>query len=297
MSEEFKFETDKNGIKYYKIPVEYNLFKATREFNETNDKRIILDADKPYFFGECNMDADYIKTYEDLYGIIYHFKTTHEYNLLALDDKQTLEYIYNNNAPENIQKILRENYGFLDNIRNSISENDRILSEYLCNNGYEGYAIKSMKTDFGGTFHPEFMICNINGIECIRRITNDTNVDRLKKQGTTKISEDLRDKRKSEKRKNPSSLISTSSVISSGKNLFNDDDDDDEYYKENKNNNINIINNSHKISPVKQKLSSLFGGNKKHKKRKTNKKHSRKTKKSHKTKKARKSTKYNKPTK
>jgi hypothetical protein len=144
-----------------------------------------------------------------------------------------------------------------------------------------------MKTDFGGTFHPEFMICNINGIKCITRITNDTNVDRLKKQETTKISEELRDKRKSEKRKNPSSLIS------SGKNLFNDDDDD-EYDKENKNNNINI-NNSDKLSPVKQKLS--FGGNKKHKKRKTNKKHSRKTKKSHKTKKARKSTKYNKPTK
>jgi len=285
MSEEFKFKTDKNGIKYYKIPVEYNLFKATREFNETNDKRIILDDDKPYFFGEYNMDADYIKSYEDLYGIIYHFRTTHEYNLLALDDKQTLKYIYYN-APENIQKILRENYGFFDNIRNSISENDRILSEYLCSNGYEGYAIKSMKTDFGGTFHPEFMICNINGIECIRRITDDTNVDRLKKQGTTKISEDLREKRKSEKRKNPSS--STSSVISSGKNLFYDDDDDD---KENNNN----INNSDKLSPVRQKLS--FGGNKKHKKRKTNKKHSRKTKKSHKTKKARKSTKYNKPTK
>lgn len=282
MSEEFKFETDKNGIKYYKIPVEYNLFKATREFNETNDKRIILDDDKLYFFGEYNMDADYIKSYEDLYGIIYHFRTTHEYKLLALDDKQTLEYIYNNNAPENIQKILRENYGFFDNIRNSISENDRILSEYLCSKGYEGYAIKSMKTDFGGTFHPEFMICNINDIKCITRITNDTNVDRLKKQETTKISEELRDKRKSEKRKNPSV------VISSGKNLFyydNDDDDD----KEN-NNNIN----SGKLSPVKQRL---FGGNKKHKKRKTNKKHSRKTKKSHKTKKARKSTKYNKPTK
>jgi len=277
MSEEFKIETDKNGIKYYKIPIGYNLFKATREFKETNDKRIILDDDKHYFFGKYNMDDVYINSYEDLYGIIYHFRTTREYKLLALDDTTTRNNIYNN-APENIQKILRENYGHnnSNNIRNSISENDRKLSEYLCSNGYEGYAIKSMNTDFGGTFHPEFMICNINGIECITRITDDTNVDRLKKQGTTIVSEDLRDKRKSEKRKNPSSVIY---------------DEDDGYDNQENNNNIN----SGKLSTVKQRL--FGGGNKKHKKRKTNKKHSRKTKKYRKTKRARKSTKYNKPTK
>ena len=190
MSEEFKIEnlkteTDENGIKYYKIPIGYKLFKATREVNEKNN-RITLVNNKPYFFGEYNMDPDYIKSYEELYGIIYKFETEREYKLLALDDYNTIKYIYDNipdNKPD-IKKILRENYGCdeKNKNRNSIGENDAELSKYLCNliskqgnKIYEGYATKTMTTDFGGTFHPEYMICDVTNIKCNGRITTDSN--------------------------------------------------------------------------------------------------------------------------
>jgi hypothetical protein len=182
-----------NGISYYIIPSGYKLFKATKEYNG-KDSCINLEPSGFYFFGEHNKDTDYIEGYEELYGIIFEFVTTREYKLLALDDKETQNTIYNNNTvPKNIKTILTENYGYYDNKRNSVGEKDKKISEYLCGKDYDGYAIQSMETDFGGEYHPEFMICKIDGVECVGRITSDKRVEEiLKDVRYKKMTENLK---------------------------------------------------------------------------------------------------------
>lgn len=160
---------DANGYSYYELPEGYPLFKAGKDSKDT----MVLAPNKHYFFGVKNTDTDYIESYENEYGIIFEFKTKQPYRLLALDDKETTKKLYTN-APENIQKILQQNYGYPNGVRNSVGNKDRELSEYLCKIGFNGYATNKMNTDFEGTFHPEFMICDVSNIEYAGRVTSET---------------------------------------------------------------------------------------------------------------------------
>jgi len=161
---------EENGIYYYIVPEGLPLFKATK-----NEDDIInnngLDPSKFYFFGVKNMDPKYIKSYEKEYGVIFEFTTTREYKLLALDDKATQTKLYKmKNITKDIKQILEENYGYENNERDSDSDKDRKLSEFLCSNNFDGYAIHNMKTQLGGTFHDELMICNMDGINNIGKL-------------------------------------------------------------------------------------------------------------------------------
>lgn len=170
----FDHPIEEDGMNYYVFPAGYPLFKA----NQTN-KETIFSKGYPSFFGMKNMLPEYIKSYEDEYGIIFEYITRHELNLLALDDPVTQSNLYNK-APSEIQKILKDNYGYIDNdgngtgIRNSVGEKDKQFAKFLCSFGYDGYATNKMKTDFGGEFHIELLICDASTeIEFVRRITND----------------------------------------------------------------------------------------------------------------------------
>jgi len=157
-----------DGLAYYLIQAHVPLFKATKKSNTLDLRRGRLS-----FFGVHNLDPAYIESYENEYGIIFAFETTLPYKLLALDHPATKETLYAR-APENIKKILRKNYGYntMSGSRDSELDSDLALSQYLCDEGYEGYATNFIQTETG-EFHPEFMICRVDGLRPLGRITND----------------------------------------------------------------------------------------------------------------------------
>lgn len=159
-----------DGFKYYNVPSNYPLFKATKTFFD-DKKTLSLQQNKLYFFGIKDTTPSYIEDYEDLYGVIFEFKTTKSFNLLALDNRDTMAKLYAD-APANIKTILETNYGYFTGIRDSVPGPDDELSRYICSIGKQGYAIFNMETDMGGRFHPEFMICNAaDGVELVGQIT------------------------------------------------------------------------------------------------------------------------------
>jgi len=171
---------EENDIYYYIVPSGFPLFKATKNEDDIVNNNG-LDPTKFYFFGVKNMDPKYIKSYEKEYGIIFEFTTTREYKLLALDNKATQTELYKmENITEDIKQILEENYGYENNERDSVNDKDRKLSEFLCSNNFDGYAIHNMKTQLGGTFHDELMICKMDGINTIgKQITTPERVEQI----------------------------------------------------------------------------------------------------------------------
>ena len=171
--EPFGNKIEENGMSYYVLTPSQYLFKATKQAGILS-----LQPGQLSFFGVKNMSPGYIEDYEEEYGVIFEFVTTREYKLLALDDQATQEKLYET-APPSIQDILERNYGFETGVRDSQSDPDRDLSMYLCKQGYDGYAIQSMRTDMGGTFHPEFMICDVGGIQYVGQITPPNRAQRI----------------------------------------------------------------------------------------------------------------------
>jgi hypothetical protein len=249
-----------DGLAYYIIPKGLRFFRAKKgsRYNITPDFSV-LTLNPRAFFGMYNTDRDYIESYEDKYGVIFAFETTRPYKLLALDHPTTKMALYNR-VPPNIQDVLRINYGYtMSGKRNSQLNSDLVLSQYLCDNGYQGYATYFMETDTDD-FDPEFMICDVGGITSLGRITNDPRrIDIIVERGKAdKIRAELEASRQ-EKRKNrqrpespsaararPMSFAPTNlfasydspprSPSSSGIPKFSlgdMDDEDDDYNKEN----------------------------------------------------------------
>ena len=226
----FLQQTTENGIEVYILPSGFPLFKAFSMTKEESIQSFING--QPYFFGMKNMSPEYIESYEEEYGVIYEFETTRPYTLLALDNPTTQKMLFEA-APQHIQKILENNYGYFNTTRVSESEPDRILSQYLCEKGYDGYALHGMKTFGGGVFHDEIMICKANSIKLVGVVTLPERKAILFQNNKAKeISRQLRDSRK----KKRESVIDAPSPFTSpmplpskklAKSLFDDDDDDD----------------------------------------------------------------------
>jgi hypothetical protein len=151
---------EKDGLYYYILPAGNNLYRGDDQMS--TDSKFI---DKYTYFG-TNKDS------VEQYGKVFKIQGGREYKLLALDNEDTINAIYEN-APEIIQIILERNYGYNNKIRISTPVSDNKLSAYLCEKGYDGYAISTMKTDFGGVFHKEVMICNPSGLEIVEQITGE----------------------------------------------------------------------------------------------------------------------------
>jgi hypothetical protein len=226
--------TDVDGMAYYIIQPGCPLFKATKKSDT-----LVLRPGRLSFFGVHDMNPDYIASYENEYGIIFAFETTRPYKLLALDQPATKATLYAR-APENIKKILRRNYGYtMSGRRDSELDSDLALSQYLCDEGYEGYATNTMQTDTG-EFHPEFMICRVDGLTPLGRITNDPRkiANILERGRIDDASRDLKVSRKGKQRPESPSAARARPMSFAPTNLFalsfgDMDDEDDDDNKEN----------------------------------------------------------------
>ena len=153
---------DGQGFEVYKIPRGATLFRGDSD-PHIYDEGFMRLQDRPTFFG---LDKENV---EDNYGIAYKFVTLVELNLVALDKNQGTPFY--DSLPDNYKQILDENYGYKTGIRDSVSEKDKQILEYICENGYDGYACGAMSTTMGGTFHAEVALCEpaskLYGGECV----------------------------------------------------------------------------------------------------------------------------------
>ena len=155
-----------DNMYYYFIPEGFSIYRGDTSI-DTNS--FYFSPNTPFFFG-TNIEE------VEQYGIVFEFKTTQEYKLVAIDNFETLQILFNKaSAYPNIQQILKRNYGYDKSgikIRDSIGEKDITFSKWLCEIGYSGYAINKMETELG-IFHQEIMICNAETVQLVKQITTD----------------------------------------------------------------------------------------------------------------------------
>jgi len=216
---------DVDGMAYYIIPKGLPFFRAKKgsRYNINSDFSV-LTLNPRAFFGVHNMNRAYIESYEDKYGVIFAFETTRPYKLLALDHPDTKRVLYNR-VPQNIKDVLRINYGYtMSGIRNSQLNSDLVLSQYLCDNGYQGYASDFIETDIDD-FDPEFMICDVSGIKSLGRITDSSRIDSILQSGQMKKhSEALKAARKGKQKPESPSTARARPMSFAPTNLFASDD-------------------------------------------------------------------------
>jgi len=203
-------------MKYYTLPINSLIYRGDTSYDPENPFR-----KKHYFFGTN------IKDVEE-YGIVYEFETTQPCVLLAIDQIETLRHLYEV-ANKKMKTILINNYGYIPEthskpdsigIRVSVAEHDNQLSEWLCGMGHSGYFIKNMRTEFGGTFHQEIMICDTQIIKFKRRITTDSQIERYQdEKRMLDMGLLLKKQRLTRKRSSRSSHSSHSSHSSPSKTL------------------------------------------------------------------------------
>jgi len=249
MSTFFKeYKDPKNGLIYYNLPINSILYRGDNSiYDKINHRERIEFTDKSFTFFAIDPYS------AEEYGIVFEFKTRKEYNLVALDNSETIERLYQS-APANIQTILGKNYGYVgttsaDIIRNSESKQDKQLSKYLCDLGYDGYATNTMATEMGGTFHKEVMICHPQNITFIRQITTDfRQVDSMLTKNKLRELNVMRKKPRRYDNDDNDDNDSPPNFFAMGEGLFQSPE------KENHNNSPIQINESLYESPVKQNL-------------------------------------------
>jgi hypothetical protein len=114
---------------------------------------------KPTFFA---LEPDDVHQY----GIIYGWKVSETVELPLLNNHEVMTEIYNR-APQEVQQVMRENYGYRpDGFADRVSyfEKDIIFYQYLCEQGYPGYA--SYDLEEGDLTSLEIMVCNPTGYMC-----------------------------------------------------------------------------------------------------------------------------------
>jgi len=184
-------ETD--GLYYYVLPEGFSLYRGDNSMTleTTFNNKTTFNNRRPLFLGTKSEAVEQ-------YGMVFELKTDKEYKLLALDEANTMKMIYED-APDYIQTILERNYGYgkKKKIRNSVNDKDVELSNYLCDMGFDGYAITSMETDFGGSFHEEIMICRPRTLRIIDQITDEIHRDRLmEEERLRKLGETMKEGRR-----------------------------------------------------------------------------------------------------
>jgi len=169
---------------FYILPERASLYRGDNSiYNKRQHVESIQFDDKITYF--C-----YTADAADQYGVVFEFKADKEYKLLALDKPEMMELFYRD-SPENIQRILKNRYGFISGIRDSIVTFDNELSNYLRDKGYDGYATdfmptsKVFKNEDGKypQFHQEIMLCHPENLQFFDQITTDPSViyDKLSK--------------------------------------------------------------------------------------------------------------------
>ena len=170
MSNSFSFEIidEENGYKYYLVPQGTILYRG-----DTTLYPNFHLPNSPAFF---STDARFVKHY----GLVFRFQTKRPLKLLVLDKKADYSLFYNS-SPPNIQRILKNNYGYISGLRETEFVKDHELVTYICSLGLDGYANNrmgitedSIHDDYEGDddnaapqFHPEMALCNTNNVEFV----------------------------------------------------------------------------------------------------------------------------------
>ena len=191
-------------------------------------------SSRPTFFAFTHKEA------EEEYGVTYEFVTKKECKLLALDHKETVSELLSIIDDLEIKRIIQSNYGY-NSTRNSFLQDDLKVTNYLCSKGYEGYATKKMKTDAGGHFHPEIMICKPDDFVGLpRQVTVDETqiqyiiADYKEKRIARQLKEERDMKRRSQK-----------------KSFFDEDEDNFNRFQSNSSNLFSTVLFPKKISPLR----------------------------------------------
>jgi hypothetical protein len=128
------------------------------ERNGQPSDELVLE-NKPTFFA---LEPDDVHQY----GIIYGWKVSETVELPLLNNHEVMTEIYNRTT-EIVQQVMRENYGYRpDGFADRVSyfEKDIIFYQYLCEQGYPGYA--SYDLEEGDLTSLEIMVCNPTGYMC-----------------------------------------------------------------------------------------------------------------------------------
>jgi len=150
MTFDLKIDT-KTGIHYYEFPKGTSLYRTLGR-QITDDT---LHHQNTYF--ALNKDT-VIENYAKQ-GYPYEFETTKDMKVVAVDMDNQKFY---DGAPEEIKKILKEQYGMNDgNKRNSETHKDNKVLEHICDkysNKFMGYGANEMNTFFSH-MHAEIALC------------------------------------------------------------------------------------------------------------------------------------------
>ena len=140
---------EKTNIHYYKVPKGTLLYRTLGR-QKTHDT---LQHQNTYFaLNKETVIENYAK-----HGYPYEFETTKDMRLVAVDmDNKTFYH----RAPEEIKKILKEQYGMNDgNKRNSETLKDNKVLEHICDTyKFDGYGANEMNTFFTH-MHAEIALC------------------------------------------------------------------------------------------------------------------------------------------
>ena len=183
---------------FYILPKNSIIYRGDNDIYR--NKKNIRQLNGPTFFGHSSEAVE-------KYGVVFSFTCDKEYKLLALDDYSTISKLYKG-APRDIQTILKENYGYTENNegeqrRNSVLEKDRMLVDYLCSLGYNGYATDMMENvdSFIGDFHREIVLCDPSSLTFNGQLTPESDVqNKLDEERLRKISELDKENRMNKKR-------------------------------------------------------------------------------------------------
>jgi len=170
MSNSFSFDiiTGENGYKYYLVPETTILYRG-----DTTLYPNFQLPNSPAFF---STDARFVKKY----GLVFTFKPIKPLKLLVLDNHADYSLFYNS-SPSDVQRILKNNYGYGTGLRETDFKKDHELVKHICRLGLDGYANNRMRItmdsihdfyegdddDTEAEFHPEMAICNTNNLELI----------------------------------------------------------------------------------------------------------------------------------
>ena len=135
-----------NGVsyKYYEIPTHTSDGSSTILYRGDTD--LYPGYQKPEAPAFFSTEPKFVKHY----GLVFRFKPVQTLKLLALDNASNYSEFYDslkNDDDEglNMQRILRDNYGYNTGLRFTEYKKDYKLVNYLCKIGMDGYAINRME--------------------------------------------------------------------------------------------------------------------------------------------------------
>lgn len=209
---EFDFDTiDREGIEYYVIPEGIMLYHGSDSVEEINGRPDFREGLHTFFA----LNPEYAANYAKRTGNVFMFETIAPIELVAMDKQNDTMYANAVNQKVDgydIQTIMHENYGFNNNHkRKSEPEKDNALSQYLCENDFNGYAAGDMEgVNLTYDLDPEIVLCNTDKLEYIGR----------KNVGSHDEAPRIQDKRRKTRR-----IYDSPEKKPSGMGLFRNDDD------------------------------------------------------------------------